>query len=155
VSPARVAIGSDHGGFLLKRSLLWRLAEDRIAALDCGCFSPEPVDYPEFALAVARRVLGGEAEAGLMIDAAGIGSTMVLNRVPGIRAALCHDVFTARNSRAHNDANVLVLGARVVSPGEAHRLLRLWLATAYEGGRHERRVGRLRALDAERAGSSG
>jgi ribose 5-phosphate isomerase B len=145
-----LAIGSDHGGFVLKRSLIQRLQELGYPVLDCGCPSTDPVDYPDIALALGRAVRDGRAAGGIMIDAAGIGSTMVLNRIPGIRAALCHDPMTAANSRAHNDANVLVLGSRVVHPGEANRLVTIWLRTPYEGGRHERRVGRIRALDAER-----
>jgi RpiB/LacA/LacB family sugar-phosphate isomerase len=148
----RLALGSDHGGFALKRWLARTLAEMGHTVIDCGCDSPEPVDYPDIALKVGSALLDGRAQAGIMIDAAGIGSTMVLNRIPGIRAALCHDPMTTVNSRAHNDANVLVLGSRVVHPGEASRLVRLWLATDYEGGRHERRVGKIRALDRERGG---
>lgn len=148
----RVAVGSDHGGWDLKRRLLRSLAEDHgIAALDCGCPSPEAVDYPDLAVAVGRALQEGRAELGVMIDAAGVGSTMVLNRLPGVRAALCHDVFTAVNSRAHNDANVLVLGARVVHPGEAVRILRVWLEASFEGGRHARRVDKIRALDEGRS----
>ena len=146
-SSIRVAIGADHGGFALKQSLLRELQELRVDAVDCGCFSPDPVDYPDIAIAVARALQEGRAELGVMIDAAGVGSTMVLNRLPGIRAALCHDAFTTVNSRAHNDANVLVLGSRVVHPGEANRLLKLWLKSTFEGGRHERRVAKIRALD--------
>lgn len=147
---SRVAIGADHGGFLLKRSLLAVLAELRHPFVDCGAHSADPVDYPDIALSVGHALLDGRADLGVMIDAAGVGSTMVLNRIPGIRAALCHDPFTTVNSRAHNDANVLVLGARVVHPGEASRLLKLWLRASFEGGRHERRVGKIRALDQDR-----
>jgi ribose 5-phosphate isomerase B len=143
----RLALGSDHGGFQLKQSLKRALEEMGHLVLDCGCPSPDPVDYPDIALAVGAAVRAGRADAGIMIDAAGIGSTMVLNRIPGIRAALCHDPMTTVNSRAHNDANLLVLGSRVVHPGEANRLVRLWLETSYEGGRHERRVGKIRAMD--------
>lgn len=114
--------------------------------LDCGCHNEDSVDYPDFAVAVGLAVRRGDAELGVMIDAAGIGSTMALNRIPGVRAALCHDPFTARNSRAHNDANVLVLGSRVVHPGEAVRLLRIWLSTSFEGGRHSRRVEKIDTL---------
>ncbi len=149
-APLRLALGSDHGGYALKRSLRRTLEEMGHVVIDCGCDSPDPVDYPDIALKVGAAVRELRAEVGIMIDAAGIGSSMVLNRIPGIRAALCHDPMTAVNSRAHNDANVLVLGSRAVHPGEANRLLRLWLATAYEGGRHERRVGKIRALDRER-----
>jgi len=147
----RLAIGADHGGFALKQSLSRTLAEMGHLTIDCGCTSPDPVDYPDIAREVGRAVREGRADAGIMIDGAGIGSTMVLNRIPGIRAALCHDVLTTVNSRAHNDANVLVLGSRVVHPGEANRLLRIWLETPYEGGRHERRVGKIRAMDEARA----
>lgn len=146
-----IAIGSDHGGFELKRRLLRSLEEDhRIAVVDCGCHSSAPVDYPDIAVAVGRALQEGRAGLGVMIDAAGIGSTMVLNRLAGVRAALCHDVLTAENSRVHNDANVLVLGARVVHPGEAVRILRVWLAASFEGGRHTKRVDKIRALDAGR-----
>ena len=150
-APLRLAIGSDHGGFQLKRSLTRTLTEMGHPVIDCGCHSTDPVDYPDLALEVARAIREGRADAGIMIDAAGVGSTMVLNRVPGIRAALCHDPMTTANSRAHNDANVLVLGARVVHPGEANRLVRIWLKTSYEGGRHERRVGKIRAMDQGRS----
>ncbi len=150
-----IALGSDHGGFIHKSRLLTALREERIQVLDCGCYSLDPVDYPDVALEVARALKEKRACAGVMIDGAGVGSTMVLNRVPGIRAALCHDPFTAANSRAHNDANVLVLGASVVHPGEAIRLLRLWLRTPYEGGRHERRVGAIRSMDGEREAEPG
>ncbi|MCA9729274.1 MAG: RpiB/LacA/LacB family sugar-phosphate isomerase [Candidatus Eisenbacteria bacterium] len=147
----RIAIGSDHGGFAMKQSLLRALAEDfRASAIDCGCYSPDSVDYPDIAIALGRMLQEGHADFGVMIDGAGIGSTMTLNRLSGIRAALCHDPFTTVNSRAHNDANVLVLGANVVHAGEAVRLLRLWLRTPFEGGRHQRRVDKIRALDRDR-----
>lgn len=151
--PPVLAVGSDHGGFALKKSLLTRLGETGFRTVDCGCPNTDPVDYPDIALEVGRAVREGRADLGIMIDAAGIGSTMVLNRIPGIRAALCHDPMTTVNSRAHNDANVLVLGSRVVHAGEANRLVRIWLQTPYEGGRHERRVGKIRALDAGRGPS--
>lgn len=144
----RIAIGSDHGGFDLKTRLLRSLAEDHgLPYLDCGCHSTAAVDYPDIAVAVGQALQGGRADLGVMIDAAGIGSTMALNRLAGIRAALCHDVYTAKNSRVHNDANVLVLGSRVVHPGEAVRILRVWLAASFEGGRHALRVDKIRAMD--------
>lgn len=144
----RLAIGADHGGFPLKEKLRRFLEEElRVPYLDCGCDSTDSVDYPDIAVRVGKAVQSGEAELGLMIDAAGVGSTMTLNRLSGIRAALCHDPYTAKNSRAHNDANVLVLGSQVVHPGEAARLLRLWLNSEFEGGRHARRVDKIRALD--------
>jgi ribose 5-phosphate isomerase B len=144
----RIAIGSDHGGFDLKARLLRSLAEDHaLPVVDCGCHSPDAVDYPDIAVAVGRALQSGRADLGVMIDAAGIGSTMALNRIAGIRAALCHDIYTAANSRIHNDANVLVLGSRVVHAGEAVRILRVWLDASFEGGRHTRRVDKIRALD--------
>lgn len=140
----RIAIGSDHGGFALKTRLLEELREElRLPAHDCGCYDRAPVDYPDIAFAVGREVAGGRADLGIMIDAAGIGSTMALNKLDGIRAALCHDAYTTRNSRAHNDANVLVLGAQVLHPGEAVRLLKIWLRTSFEGGRHAPRVDKI------------
>ena len=146
----RGAIGSDHGGYALKENLREELADLGIATLDCGCHSVAAVDYPDIAVAVGRALQEGRAELGIMIDAAGIGSTMTLNRLAGIRAALCHDLYTAVNSRAHNDANVLVLGSRVLHPGEARRLMKAWLRTSFEGGRHETRVAKIRALDRSR-----
>jgi ribose 5-phosphate isomerase B len=148
----RVAVGADHGGFALKTRLVAWLEELGCEVLDLGTHGPDPVDYPEFALAVAREVARGGAARGLVIDGAGLGSCMVANKVRGVRAATCHDEFTARNSRAHNDANILVLGAASVHPGLARRLVRIWLATPFEGGRHARRVGQIDALDRDRAG---
>ena len=144
----RIAVGSDHSGFLMKRYLLRALAEDfRATVIDCGCHGTDSVDYPDIAVAVGRAIQERRADCGVMIDGAGVGSTMALNRLAGVRAALCHDPFTTVNSRAHNDANVLVLGSSVVHPGEAVRLLRLWLRTPFEGGRHQRRLDKIRALD--------
>ena len=144
----RIAIGSDHGGFDLKKRLL-RVFEEELPheVIDCGCPSPDAVDYPDIAVAVGRALQEGRADLGIMIDGAGIGSTMALNRLGGIRAALCHDSYTAINSRAHNDANVLVLGSQVLHPGEASRLIKLWLQTDFEGGRHAKRVDKIKALD--------
>lgn len=130
----------------MKRNLVEALREQGFAPIDMGCYSTDAVDYPDMARELAGAIRAGRASVGVMIDAAGIGSTMALNRIRGIRAALCHDPFTTVNSRAHNNANVLVLGARVVHPGEARRLLRLWLATEFEGGRHERRVAKIDAM---------
>lgn len=143
-----LAIGSDHSGFDLKTRLIRAIREDLgLTVLDCGCAGLDPVDYPDVAIAVGRALQEGRATEGIMIDGAGVGSTMVLNRLSGVRAALCHDPFTAKNSRAHNDANALVLGSLVVHPGEALRLVRIWLGTEFEGGRHARRVDKIKALD--------
>jgi ribose 5-phosphate isomerase B len=144
----RVALGSDHGGFELKEALK-RYITDELGwtVHDCGAHSTAAVDYPDFAAAVAREVAGGRAARGIVVDAAGIGSTMAANKVPGVRCALCHDDASALNGREHNDANVLALGARVVNRGLAQRLVRLFLSTPFGGGRHERRVQKIMALD--------
>jgi len=147
-APKRVAIGADHGGYalkeILKRAIVEELAWD---VHDCGTHSTDAVDYPDFAAAVGREVAAGRAARGIVIDAAGIGSTMAANKVPGVRCALCHDDAAVNNSREHNDANVLALGARFVHRGQATRLVRLFLTTPFGGGRHERRVQKIMALE--------
>jgi len=144
----RVAIGSDHGGFALKEVLKRAIAEDLGWAVhDCGTHSTEAVDYPDYAAAVAREVASGRCARGIVVDAAGIGSSMAANKIPGVRCALCHDDATAVNAREHNDANVMALGARVVQRGLATRLARLFLSTPFGGGRHERRVQKIMALE--------
>jgi ribose 5-phosphate isomerase B len=147
----RVAIGSDHGGFELKETLK-RFLSDELAleVKDCGTHSSEAVDYPDFAAAVAREVASGRCARGIVVDAAGIGSSMAANKIAGVRCALCHDDVTAINSREHNDANVMALGSRVVNRGLAQRLSRLFLQTAFAGGRHERRVQKIMALEPRR-----
>jgi ribose 5-phosphate isomerase B len=144
----RVAVGSDHGGYELKE-VLKRYLTDELGwdVLDCGTHSTETVDYPDYAAAVAREVASGRCARGIVVDAAGIGSTMAANKIAGVRCALCHDDTTAVNARSHNDANVLALGARVVNRGLAARLARLFLTTSFEGGRHERRVQKIMALE--------
>jgi len=143
VSPRRVAIGADHGGFELKEILRRAIADEMGWQVhDCGTHSGEPVDYPDFAAAVAREVAAGRAALGIVVDAAGIGSSMAANKVAGIRCAVCHDDKTVLNAREHNDANVLSLGAKVVHRGTAVRMVRLFLTTEFAGGRHERRVKR-------------
>ena len=144
----RVAIGSDHGGFELKEALKRYIVDELGWTVhDCGAHSTAAVDYPDFAAAVAREVAGGRSARGIVVDAAGIGSTMAANKVPGVRCALCHDDASALNGREHNDANVLALGARVVNRGLAQRLVRLFLSTPFGGGRHERRVQKIMALE--------
>jgi len=151
VSPRRVALGADHGGFALKEILRRAIVEELGWQVhDCGTHSDEAVDYPDFAAAVAREVASGRAARGIVVDAAGIGSTMAANKIAGVRCALCHDDTTVRSAREHNDANVLALGARVVNRGAAVRLVRLFLATEFAGGRHERRVNKIMALDGPR-----
>ena len=145
----RVALGADHGGVVLKDHLRRTLRELGVDVQDCGTQGTSAVDYPDIAVAVARRVAGGDCRFGVVIDAAGLGSCMAANKIAGIRAATCHDEVTARNSREHNDANILVLGARIVHPGHARRLVVLWLGTPFAGGRHAPRVAKINALDHE------
>jgi ribose 5-phosphate isomerase B len=142
-----VAIGADHGGFELKQQLKGHLRDWGYVALDLGTDSAEAVDYPDFAEAVGNAVARGEAWLGIVLDGAGIGSSIAANKVPGVRAALCYDRATARNSREHNDANVLTLGAKLLSPEAAREIVALWLATPFAGGRHQRRVDKIRAIE--------
>jgi ribose 5-phosphate isomerase B len=143
----RVAIGADHGGFALKQVLAELLVELGYEPLDLGTAGLESVDYPDFAVKVARAVARGEAWRGIMVDGAGIGSAMAANKVPGVRAATCHNEATVVNSREHNNANVLVLGSGQVNRGLARRMVRIWLATPFAGGRHAQRVAKIDALD--------
>jgi ribose 5-phosphate isomerase B len=143
-----VAIGGDHGAFRLKQQLVRYLEEElRYPVVDCGTHSEESVDYPDIARDVALAVAEGRAWRGIVLDAMGIGSGMAANRLPGVLCAVCHDVATVKNAREHNDANVLSLGSRVINPGEARRLVRTFLATAHGGGRHARRVAKIKALE--------
>jgi ribose 5-phosphate isomerase B len=147
-APRRVAIGSDHGGFALKEILRRAIAEETDWEVhDCGTHSADAVDYPDFAAAVAREVVGGRCALGIVVDAAGIGSAMAANKVPGARCAVCHDDATVLNGREHNDANILSIGARVVHRGAATRMVKLFLSTPFAGGRHERRVQKIMALE--------
>ena len=136
----RVAIGADHGGYPLKERIGFYLRERGYEVEDCGTSSPDSVDYPDFAHAVARLVADCSCSAGIIVDGAGIGSAMVANKVPGVRAALCYDVSSARNSREHNHANVLTLGAGLVGNALALQIVDAWLATDWGPGRHARRV---------------
>lgn len=142
-----VAIGSDHGGFAMKGELIKHLQSGGYEALDCGTNSTEAVDYPDFALAVAGKVSGGEAWRGIVIDGAGIGSCMAANKVPGVRAAMCYDHATAVNSREHNDANVLTLGAGLIGLALAKQIVDAWLRTEFGGGRHAKRVDKIMAIE--------
>ncbi len=143
-----VAIGADHGGYELKEQLKGYLRDWGYTVLDLGTDSTAAVDYPDFAEAVAGSVARGDAWCGVIVDSAGIGSAIAANKVPGVRAALCYDRATARNSREHNDANLLSLGARMVSPEVAREILAVWLETPFAGGRHQRRVDKIRAIEA-------
>jgi ribose 5-phosphate isomerase B len=142
--PRVVALGADHGGFALKEALKVHLTRLGWRFHDLGTFSTDPVDYPDLALAVARAVKAGEAELGILVDGAGIGSAMAANKVPGVRAALCVDAAAARNAREHNDANVLTLGARFVDPAE---IVEAFLSSACTEERHRRRVAKITAIE--------
>ncbi len=143
-----VAIGADHGGYQVKEMLKGYLEELGYRPMDMGTHSQESVDYPDFAYAVALSGASGKAFRGIVIDGAGIGSCMVANKVPGIRAAMCYDEATAVNSRAHNDANVLTLGSGLLGPSLIKQIVKTWLAGAYEGDRHQRRIDKMMAVEA-------
>ncbi|MEJ2312711.1 MAG: ribose 5-phosphate isomerase B [Gemmatimonadales bacterium] len=143
-----VAIGADHGGFELKERLKTQIRELGYEVLDCGTDSTESVDYPDIALSVAQLVARGDAWRGILVDGAGIGSCMAANKVPGIRAAMCYDEATAVNSREHNAANVLTLGAGLTGPALSRQIVETWLRTPSGGERHARRVEKI--MDIER-----
>lgn len=143
----KVAIGADHGGFPMKEALKDFLQEKGYQVNDCGTYSAESVDYPDFAYAVAKKIGNGEAWRGIIIDGAGIGSCMAANKVNGVRAAMCYDYATAVNSRDHNNANVLTLGAGLIGPSLAKQIVETWLNTDFGGGRHARRVDKIMAIE--------
>lgn len=143
----RIAIGADHAGFALKEHLVGVLRKLGHEVDDRGTHSVEPVDYPPICAEVGREVTSGRAERGIVIGGSGQGEQIAANKVRGIRAALCNDLYTARMSREHNDANVLAIGGRIVAPGLADEIVRLWLTTAFEGGRHQRRVDQIMSIE--------
>ena len=143
----RVAIGADHAGFVLKEHLKQTLQRLGHAVDDHGTNSEEPVDYPPICINVARAVADGRADRGIVLGGSGQGEQIAANKVAGIRAALCNDLYTARLSRQHNDANVLSMGGRIVAFGLADEILELWLDTAFEGGRHQRRIDQIAAAE--------
>ncbi len=145
----RVAIGSDHAGFLLKQHLIATLGELGHTVDDHGTDSEESVDYPPICAAVGRAVAAGSADRGIVLGGSGQGEQIAANKVNGVRAALCNDLYTARLSREHNDANVLSMGGRIVAFGLADEILKLWLATDFEGGRHTRRVQQIADLEGQ------
>ncbi|MBT8203547.1 MAG: ribose 5-phosphate isomerase B [Acidimicrobiia bacterium] len=144
---ADIAIGADHGGYALKERIGFKLKQAGFTVHDCGTHTPEAVDYPDYAHAVARLVAEQTCSAGIIVDGAGIGSAMVANKVPGVRAALCYDVSSARNSREHNHANVLTLGAGLIGDALAWQITETWLDTPWGEGRHARRVDKITDID--------
>jgi ribose 5-phosphate isomerase B len=145
----RIAIGSDHAGYELKQHLIGVLTGQDHDVIDLGTDSTESTDYPEFCAAVGRAVRNSDADLGIVLGGSGQGEQITANKVHGIRAALCNDLFTARLARAHNNANVLSIGARVVGVGLAEEILATFLATEFEGGRHARRVEQVMMIEAE------
>lgn len=136
----RIAFGCDHGGISLKPAVLRLLTDLGHEVVDCGTFSEDSVNYPDFAAAVVARIEEGSADRGILVCGTGIGMSMAANRSARVRAALCHEQFTAQMSREHNDANVLCLGARVIGPGLAVEVVRTWMTTDFAGGRHLERI---------------
>ncbi len=147
----RIAIGADHAGFALKQRLLSMLRDLGHDIEDFGTHDENPVDYPPICAEVARAVVAGRADRGIVLGGSGQGEQIAANKVAGARAALCNDLYTARLSRSHNDANVLSIGGRIVAPELAREIVTVWLSTPFEGGRHQRRIDQLLELDRERA----
>jgi ribose 5-phosphate isomerase B len=143
----RIAIGADHAGFVLKQYLVDMLRNLGHAVDDRGTHSDASVDYPAVCAEVGREVVTGRADRGIVIGGSGQGEQIAANKVHGVRAALCNDLYTARMSREHNDANVLAMGGRIVAPGLADEIIKLWLATPFEGGRHQRRIDQISAIE--------
>lgn len=139
----RIALGSDHGGFILKEEIKDYLTQKKLDFHDFGTYYAASVDYPDFALKVAEAIAQGNYDRGILVCGTGIGIGIAANKVPGIRAALCHDTFSARASREHNDANVLTLGERIIGRGLALEIVETWLKTEFSGGRHQRRVDKI------------
>lgn len=145
----RIALGADHAGFPLKEKIREYMVRKGYEVEDAGPAAPVRVDYPDYAAKVAARVAAGEAEFGVLVCGTGLGMAMTANKVPGVRAATCNDTLSAHFARCHNDANVLALGGRLVDPATAEKILDIWLSTPFEGGRHQRRVKKIAALDEE------
>lgn len=149
----KIAIGCDHGGLILKPALIEFLEKNNIEYRDFGTYGAESVDYPDYALPVAEAVAGGEYDYGILICGTGIGMSIAANKVAGIRCALCHDVFSAKATRLHNDANMLAFGARVIGAGLMLEIVRAFLGTEFEGGRHVRRLEKIAAIETKYNGS--
>jgi ribose 5-phosphate isomerase B len=143
----RISIGADHAGFALKQHIVNTLTKLGHVIDDRGTHDVAPVDYPPICAAVAREVAEGRADRGIVLGGSGQGEQITANKIHGVRAALCNDLYTARLSREHNDANVLAMGGRVVGPGLADEILALWLSTKFEGGRHQRRLDQIAKIE--------
>ncbi|WP_019153973.1 ribose 5-phosphate isomerase B [Robertmurraya massiliosenegalensis] len=143
----KVAIASDHGGINIRQELKQLMDELGVQYEDFGCECETSVDYPDYALPVAKKVASGEFDRGILVCGTGIGMSITANKVKGIRCALVHDVFSAKATREHNNSNILAMGERVIGPGLAREIAKVWLSTDYEGGRHETRVGKISAYE--------
>ncbi|MDA3130684.1 ribose 5-phosphate isomerase B [Aliibacillus thermotolerans] len=143
----KLAIGSDHAGYRLKKEIMKVLDELNVEYEDVGCHDENSVDYPDYAVPVSEKVATGEVDRGILICGTGIGMSISANKIKGIRCALVHDVFSAKATRAHNDSNVLAMGERIVGPGLASEIVKAWLGTEFEGGRHERRVNKMMEIE--------
>ncbi len=143
----KIAIGSDHGGFMLKSEIIKHIEDQGYKVKDFGCYSTDSVDYPDLGHAVAEAVAKGECEKGIVCCGTGIGISIAANKVPGIRAALCNDCFSAKASREHNNANILAMGERVIGVGLAKMITDIWLTTEFAGGRHSGRVDKLTEIE--------
>ncbi|WP_019243211.1 MULTISPECIES: ribose 5-phosphate isomerase B [Bacillus] len=143
----KVAIASDHGGVNIRKEIIALMEEMGIQYEDFGCENGCSVDYPDYALPVAQKVANGEFDKGILVCGTGIGMSIAANKVKGIRCALVHDTFSARATREHNDSNMLALGERVIGPGLARDIAKIWLTTDFEGGRHENRVNKIKAIE--------
>jgi ribose 5-phosphate isomerase B len=143
----KIAIGSDHAGFGLKEDVLGLLKGHNIDIVDCGTNSVESVDYPDFGARVSELVSSGEVDRGILICGTGLGMSMVANKYPKVRAALCNDLFSAKMSRMHNDANILVLGGRVIGKDLAAEIVKVWLNTPFEGERHLKRLQKIKNIE--------
>ncbi|SDJ15837.1 ribose 5-phosphate isomerase B [Alteribacillus bidgolensis] len=143
----KVAIGSDHGGMNIRKDIISLMEEMNIEYEDLGCECDTSVDYPDYAIPVAKKVVSGEVERGILICGTGIGMSIAANKVKGIRCALVHDMFSAKATREHNDTNVLAMGERVIGPGLAREIAKVWLKTPFEGGRHENRINKITSYE--------
>ena len=144
----KIAIASDHGGFDLKESVITHLLKDGWEIDDLGPSNEDSVDYPDYGIKLAEAIANKKVERGIVICGTGVGMSIVVNRFPGIRGTLCSDVFTAKMCREHNDSNILIMGGRVIGKGLASEIVATWLSTAFEGGRHQRRLDKINEIDA-------
>jgi len=144
----KVAVASDHGGINIRKEIISLLEEMNVEYVDLGCECNVSVDYPDYAVPVAKMVAGGEVDRGILICGTGIGMSISANKVYGIRCALVHDLFSAKATREHNDSNILAMGERVIGPGLARAIVETWLTTPFHGGRHETRINKISVIEA-------